>query len=80
MSQRHNFAGGFLLGTPIGGTCSQGVSEFVARMLTVTTSLQVQNSSVLDCLTQACRTSRFGIEAPSLLPCLPLSPFFSTPE
>ncbi len=62
------------------GSKSQGGSDFVARMLTVTTSLQAQNRSVLDFLTQACRAARFGLEPPSLLPGLPLSPFFFTPE
>ena len=52
------------------GSKSQGGSEFVARMLTVTTSLHAQNRSVLDFLTQACRSARFGLESPSLLPLL----------
>ena len=52
------------------GSKSQGGSEFVARMLTVTTSLHAQNRSVLDFLTQACRSARFGLESPSLLPIL----------
>ena len=52
------------------GSKSQGGSEFVARMLTVTTSLRAQNRSVLDFLTQACRSARFGLESPSLLPLL----------
>lgn len=50
------------------GSQSQDGSDFVARMLTVTTSLQSQNRSVLDFLTQACRASRFSLESPSLLP------------
>ncbi len=54
---------------------SQGGSDFVARMLTVTTSLQAQNRSVLDFLTPRV-AARFGLEPPSLLPGLPLSPFF----
>ena len=52
------------------GSKSQGGSEFVARMLTVTTSLHAQNRSVLDFLTKACRSARFGLESPSLLPIL----------
>lgn len=62
------------------GSQSQAGSDFVARMLTVTSSLRAQNRSVLDFLTQACRAARFGLEPPSLLPGLPLSPFFSTTE
>lgn len=50
------------------GSKSKAGSEFVARMLTVTTSLKAQNRSVLDFLTQACRAARFGHEPPSLLP------------
>ena len=62
------------------GSKSQAGSNFVARMLTVTTSLQSQNRSVLDFLTQACRANRFSLDPPSLLPGLPLSPFIFTPE
>jgi transposase len=50
------------------GSQSRGGSEFVARMLTVTTSLRAQNRSVLDFLTQACRATRLGLQPPSLLP------------
>ncbi|MEM9117852.1 MAG: transposase [Cyanobacteria bacterium P01_F01_bin.56] len=50
------------------GSKSQAGSEFVARMLTVITTLKAQNRSVLDFLTQACRATRFGNETPSLLP------------
>lgn len=62
------------------GSKSQGGSDFVSRMLTVTTSLQAQHRSVLDFLTQACHAARFGLEPPSLLPGLPLSTLFSTTE
>jgi hypothetical protein len=50
------------------GSQSQNGSDFVARMLTVTTSLHSQNRSILDFLTQACRAARFHLEPPSLLP------------
>lgn len=50
------------------GSKSQGGSDFVARMLTVTTSLRAQERSVLDFLTQACNASRLGLQPPSLLP------------
>ena len=50
------------------GSKSQAGSEFVARMLTVTTTLKAQKRSVLDFLTQACRAARFGHESPSLIP------------
>jgi hypothetical protein len=50
------------------GSKSQGGSDFVARMLTVTTSLGAQKRSVLDFLTQACHAARFGLQPPSLLP------------
>lgn len=43
-------------------------SLFVARMLTVVTSLRSQNSPVLDYLIHACRAARQGQLAPSLLP------------
>ena len=50
------------------GSKSQAGSEFVARILTVTTTLKAQQRSVLDFLTQACRAARFGHDPPSLLP------------
>jgi transposase len=50
------------------GSQSEVGSLFVSRMLTVTTSLQAQNRSVLEYLGQACRASRQGLPAPSLLP------------
>jgi hypothetical protein len=50
------------------GSQSLGGSQFVSRLLTVTTSLRAQNRSVLDFLTQACHASRFQLEPPSLLP------------
>lgn len=50
------------------GSKSQTGSEFVARILTVTTTLKAQQRSVLDFLTQACHAARFGYEPPSLLP------------
>jgi len=50
------------------GAQSQGGSQFVARMLTVTTSLKMQGRNILDFLTQACLAKRTGEEHPSLLP------------
>jgi len=50
------------------GSQSQAGSLFVSRMLTVATSLRAQNRSVLEYLVQACRASRQGLSAPSLLP------------
>lgn len=56
------------------GSQSQAGSEFVARMLTVTTTLKAQHRSVLHFLTQACHAARFGHEPPSLLPDSPHTP------
>jgi hypothetical protein len=53
------------------GSQSQTGSEFVARMMTVVTSLKAQQRDVLDFLTQACRAARFGQPPPSLLPTTP---------
>jgi len=50
------------------GAQSQGGSQFVARMLTVTTSLKAQGRNVLEFLSQVCFAARTGKEAPSLLP------------
>lgn len=50
------------------GSQSQSGSEFVARMLTVTTSLTAQGKHILDFLTHACLAARKGDVAPSLLP------------
>jgi transposase len=50
------------------GSQSEAGSLFVSRMLTVATSLRAQNRSVLEYLVQACRASRQGLPAPSLLP------------
>jgi transposase len=50
------------------GAQSQAGSEFVARMLTVVTSLQAQQRDVLDFLTQAIQAARFGQEHPDLRP------------
>jgi transposase len=50
------------------GSQSEAGSLFVARMLTVVTSLRCQNRSVLEYLVQACRASRQGELPPSLLP------------
>jgi|688.fasta_scaffold276511_1 transposase len=50
------------------GAQSQAGSEFVARMLTVVTSLQAQQRDVLDFLTQAIQAERLGHEHPDLRP------------
>lgn len=50
------------------GSQSQAGSEFVARMLTVVTSLQAQRRDVLEFLSQAIHAARFGQEPPSILP------------
>lgn len=50
------------------GTQSQAGSHFVARMLTVVTTLRSQQRNVLEYMTMACRAAREGKSAPSLLP------------
>lgn len=50
------------------GSQSKAGSEFVARILTVVTSLKAQRRNPLEYLTQACRAKRLGLKAPSLLP------------
>lgn len=50
------------------GSQSQAGSLFVARMLTVVTTLRAQNRSVLNYLIHACRAARQRKSAPSLLP------------
>jgi transposase len=50
------------------GSQSAEGSLFVSRMLTVVTSLRAQNRPVLEYLVQACRATRQGLLAPSLLP------------
>lgn len=50
------------------GSQSEAGSQFVARMLTVITTLKVQGRDVLEFLTQVCRAARFGEPMPSLLP------------
>ena len=50
------------------GSQSQAGSIFVARMLTVVTSLHSQNRNVLEFMTDAVRASRQGSPSPSLLP------------
>jgi len=52
------------------GTQSQGGSTFVARMLTVVTTLRSQQRHVLEYMTEACRAAQEGKAAPSLLPLL----------
>lgn len=50
------------------GSQSQGGSQFVARLLTVTTSLKAQGRNILDFLAQAYLAARSGEEHPSLIP------------
>ena len=50
------------------GTQSASGSQFVARILTTVTTLQMQHRNVLDYLTAACEAQIRGTEAPSLLP------------
>ena len=50
------------------GSQSSAGSVFVARMLTVVTSLRSQNRNVLEFMTEAIRASRQGSCSPSLLP------------
>ena len=50
------------------GAQSKSGSQFVACMLTVSTSLKAQGRNILDFLTQACWANRAGTEPPSLLP------------
>lgn len=50
------------------GTQSVAGSTFVARMLTVVTTLRSQRRSVLEYLTDACLAARYGQPAPCLLP------------
>jgi transposase len=50
------------------GSQSQAGSQFVARILTVVTSLKAQNRNPVDYLAQACRAHRLGAEPPSLVP------------
>ena len=50
------------------GSQSEAGSQFVARMLTVITTLKVQERDVIEFLTQACKAARFGDPMPSLLP------------
>ena len=50
------------------GAQSAAGSLFVSRMLTVVTSLRLQERNVLDFLTQACRAKRLQQPSPSFLP------------
>jgi len=50
------------------GSQTQVGSSFVARMLTVVTTLKSQQRNVLEFLTQAVVAAREGVPSPSLLP------------
>ena len=56
------------------GSQSQGGSQFVARMLSVVTSLKAQNRDVWDFLTLVVRAHRLDLPMPSLIPLKNLSP------
>lgn len=56
------------------GSQSQAGSIFVARMLTVVTTVRSQGRNVLEYMTAACRAARSGQPAPSLLPETAASP------
>lgn len=50
------------------GSQSEEGSKFVARMLTVNTSLKAQGRSILDFLTESVQAARLGTKYPSLIP------------
>ncbi len=50
------------------GAQAQTGSQFVARLMTVTTSLKAQGRNILEFLTQAYSATRTGKEPPSLIP------------
>jgi hypothetical protein len=50
------------------GSQSEEGSKFVARMLTVNTSLKAQRRSILDFLTESVHAARLGLKYPSLIP------------
>ena len=52
------------------GSQTQAGSAFVARMLTVITTLKCQHRNVLEYMTTAISAARTGKPAPSLLPCV----------
>jgi transposase len=56
------------------GSQSEAGSQFVARMLTVNSSLKAQGRSVLDFLTESCIAVRHGTQPPSLIPETQASP------
>ena len=50
------------------GSQTKAGSNFVARMLTVVTSLKFQHRNILEFMTDAVNAARNGTPAPSLLP------------
>jgi transposase len=50
------------------GSQSQAGSEFVARILTVLTSLKAQQRNPVDYLAEACLADRLGLDPPSIVP------------
>ena len=50
------------------GSQSQRGSQFVARLMTVTSSLKAQGRNILDFLTHACLAARTGQSPPTLIP------------
>lgn len=55
------------------GSQTQGGSNFVARMLTVVTTLKSQRRNVLEFMTQAVNAKRKSQPTPSLLPHVPVA-------
>ena len=66
-AERYLRSGVIWRGTSYGSQSKKG-SEFVERILTVTTSLKAQGRNSWDYLSEAIRTHRLGLSAPSLLP------------
>lgn len=66
-AERYLRSGVIWRGTSYGSQSKKG-SEFVERILTVTTSLKAQGRNSWDYLSEAIRANRLGLLAPSLLP------------
>ena len=66
-AERYLRSGVIWRGTSYGSQSKKG-SEFVERILTVTTSLKAQGRNSWDYLSEAIRAKRIGLTAPSLLP------------
>ena len=68
MLRREQFVRLYCGGALASALLREAGSVFVARMLTVVTSLRSQNRNVLEFMTEAVRASREGTLPPSLLP------------